>query len=222
MRICLFFWYQNDHIMTLISGIKMKPFPSFMNVLCVKLSSQRLLPWWFLASSIQSENRCICCLEQLALRFKRKGKRAHNMSDNTALSGQWNNVRFPLFSPSCRCIRCLLQSVLLSVYVGCSLWEISALTQKWGTAAFLLLEPRSPFDSELTLLLREANSFGYNFRVTKENRGAGVLNNFEEGEKYSQHAVRKFLRNRPPQIMPSVNEFFSDPQWRSPWWDDST
>lgn len=76
MRICLFFWYQNDHIMTSISGIKMKAFPSFMNGLCVKLSSQRLLPWWFLASSIQSENRCICCLEQLALRFKRKGKRA--------------------------------------------------------------------------------------------------------------------------------------------------
>ncbi|KAL0004594.1 hypothetical protein SO802_012155 [Lithocarpus litseifolius] len=48
-------------------------------------------------------------------------------------------------------------------------------------------------------------------RVTKENRAAGVLDNFEEGEKYSQHAVRKFVRNRPPQIMPSINKFFSDP-----------
>ncbi|KAK4597709.1 hypothetical protein RGQ29_015291 [Quercus rubra] len=48
-------------------------------------------------------------------------------------------------------------------------------------------------------------------RVTKENRAAGVLDNFEEGEKYSQHAVRKFVRNRSPQIMPSINKFFSDP-----------
>ncbi|KAF8018553.1 hypothetical protein BT93_H3436 [Corymbia citriodora subsp. variegata] len=49
-------------------------------------------------------------------------------------------------------------------------------------------------------------------RVTKENRAAGVLENFAEGEKYSQHAIRKFVRNRPPQIMPSVNNFFSDPK----------
>ncbi|KAK4758102.1 hypothetical protein SAY87_019403 [Trapa incisa] len=48
-------------------------------------------------------------------------------------------------------------------------------------------------------------------RVTKENRAAGILNNFEEGEKYSQHVVRKFVRGKPPQIMPSVNSFFSDP-----------
>ncbi|KAK4786173.1 hypothetical protein SAY86_002862 [Trapa natans] len=49
-------------------------------------------------------------------------------------------------------------------------------------------------------------------RVTKENRAAGVLNNFEEGEKYSQHSVRKFVRNRPTQIMPSINGFFSNPK----------
>merc|ERR1711879_85907 len=48
-------------------------------------------------------------------------------------------------------------------------------------------------------------------RVTKENRTAGVLDNFEEGEKYSQHGLRKFVRNKSPQIMPSVNKFFSDP-----------
>ncbi|KAJ8544957.1 hypothetical protein K7X08_017540 [Anisodus acutangulus] len=34
-------------------------------------------------------------------------------------------------------------------------------------------------------------------RVTKENRGAGVLENFSEGEKYAEHALRKFVRNRP-------------------------
>ncbi|KAK3040799.1 hypothetical protein RJ639_029143 [Escallonia herrerae] len=49
-------------------------------------------------------------------------------------------------------------------------------------------------------------------RVKKENRAAGVLDNFEEGEMYSQHAVRKFLRGRRPEVMPSVNEFFSDPK----------
>ncbi|GMN49150.1 hypothetical protein TIFTF001_018330 [Ficus carica] len=48
-------------------------------------------------------------------------------------------------------------------------------------------------------------------RVTKENRAAGILDNFEEGEKYSQHTLRKFVRNKSPEIMPNVNKFFSDP-----------
>ncbi|VFQ96885.1 unnamed protein product [Cuscuta campestris] len=49
-------------------------------------------------------------------------------------------------------------------------------------------------------------------RVTKENRTAGILENFTEGEKYAQHAVRKFVRNRSPEIMPSINGFFTDPE----------
>ncbi|XP_072956965.1 uncharacterized protein [Typha angustifolia] len=49
-------------------------------------------------------------------------------------------------------------------------------------------------------------------RVTKQNRAAGVLENFEEGEKYAQHSLRKFVRNRNPEIMPSINKFFSDPK----------
>ncbi|WOL11295.1 hypothetical protein Cni_G20057 [Canna indica] len=48
-------------------------------------------------------------------------------------------------------------------------------------------------------------------RVTKQKRAAGVLENFEEGEKYAEHGLRKFVRNKSPQIMPSVNGFFSDP-----------
>ncbi|RDX69346.1 hypothetical protein CR513_51547 [Mucuna pruriens] len=48
-------------------------------------------------------------------------------------------------------------------------------------------------------------------RVTKQNRTAGILENFSEGEKYSQHSLRKYVRNKSPQIMPSVNNFFSDP-----------
>lgn len=60
-----------------------------------------------------------------------------------------------------------------------------------------------------TLLL--ISEFDYAFRVTKQNRAAGILDNFEEGEKYSQHFVRKFVRGKDTQIMPSINKFFSDP-----------
>ncbi|KAL2922846.1 hypothetical protein RDABS01_014337 [Bienertia sinuspersici] len=49
-------------------------------------------------------------------------------------------------------------------------------------------------------------------RVTKENRAAGVLDNFTEGEKYSEHSLRKFVRSKSPEIMPGINSFFSDPQ----------
>ncbi|KAK2438000.1 hypothetical protein P8452_33791 [Trifolium repens] len=49
-------------------------------------------------------------------------------------------------------------------------------------------------------------------RVNKENRSAGVLENYAEGEAYAEHKLRKFLRNRPSEVMPSVNKFFSDPE----------
>ena len=48
-------------------------------------------------------------------------------------------------------------------------------------------------------------------RVTKQNRAAGILDNQTEGEKYSQHIVRKFVRGKSTEIMPSVNGFFSNP-----------
>ncbi|KAL1318016.1 hypothetical protein HN51_070260 [Arachis hypogaea] len=48
-------------------------------------------------------------------------------------------------------------------------------------------------------------------RVTKQNRAAGVLENFDEGEKYAENFLRKFSRNRAPEIMPSINSFFADP-----------
>nr|AGC24177.1 unknown [Rehmannia glutinosa] len=50
-------------------------------------------------------------------------------------------------------------------------------------------------------------------RVTKENRAAGVLDDFAEGEKYAEHALRKYVRNRSPEIMPSLNSFFTDPKY---------
>ncbi|KAI9154330.1 hypothetical protein LWI28_024505 [Acer negundo] len=46
-------------------------------------------------------------------------------------------------------------------------------------------------------------------RIDKAQRSKGVLENEEEGEKYAQHGLRKFLRTRPPQVMPSINHFFS-------------
>ncbi|KAJ8536407.1 hypothetical protein K7X08_034808 [Anisodus acutangulus] len=42
-------------------------------------------------------------------------------------------------------------------------------------------------------------------RVNKEKRATGILENFEEGEKYAEHAVRKFARSRPPEIFPNLN-----------------
>uniref|UniRef100_A0A2P2PBW8 Uncharacterized protein LOC105138023 n=1 Tax=Rhizophora mucronata TaxID=61149 RepID=A0A2P2PBW8_RHIMU len=48
-------------------------------------------------------------------------------------------------------------------------------------------------------------------RVIKEKRAAGVLDNFAEGEEYAEHGLRKYVRKRAPQIMPSINGFFSDP-----------
>uniref|UniRef100_A0A7N0VEX7 NADH-ubiquinone reductase complex 1 MLRQ subunit n=1 Tax=Kalanchoe fedtschenkoi TaxID=63787 RepID=A0A7N0VEX7_KALFE len=49
-------------------------------------------------------------------------------------------------------------------------------------------------------------------RVSKENRAAGVLENYDEGQRYSQHFVRKYVRGRAPEIMPTLNSFFADPE----------
>lgn len=53
--------------------------------------------------------------------------------------------------------------------------------------------------------------------MNKENRAAGILDNHAEGEKYAQHALRKFVRNKAPEIMPSINGFFSDPKYWRVW-----
>ncbi|GAA0186650.1 hypothetical protein Leryth_018738 [Lithospermum erythrorhizon] len=49
-------------------------------------------------------------------------------------------------------------------------------------------------------------------RVTKENRAAGILENFAEGEKYRENPVRKFVRGKSSEIMPNINNFFSKPE----------
>ncbi|CAA6670601.1 unnamed protein product [Spirodela intermedia] len=32
------------------------------------------------------------------------------------------------------------------------------------------------------------------------------------GEKYAEHGLRKFLRNKSPEIMPAINGFFTNPK----------
>ncbi|KAL7603936.1 hypothetical protein Lser_V15G20614 [Lactuca serriola] len=49
-------------------------------------------------------------------------------------------------------------------------------------------------------------------RLSKEKRGAGVLDNYDEGKKYAEHSLRKFVRKRNPEIMPKINSFFADPK----------
>ncbi|XP_077230944.1 uncharacterized protein LOC143864010 [Tasmannia lanceolata] len=47
-------------------------------------------------------------------------------------------------------------------------------------------------------------------RLSKDNKAAGVLENYAEGERYAEHSLRKFVRNRRPEIMPTINSFFTD------------
>ncbi|KAK6913392.1 NADH-ubiquinone reductase complex 1 MLRQ subunit [Dillenia turbinata] len=47
-------------------------------------------------------------------------------------------------------------------------------------------------------------------RINKDHRKTAVLENYEEGERYAEHGFRRFLRTRPPEIMPTINHFFSD------------
>ncbi|KAJ8460023.1 hypothetical protein OPV22_032949 [Ensete ventricosum] len=45
--------------------------------------------------------------------------------------------------------------------------------------------------------------------INKTNRTTAVLENAEEGEKYSQHSLRRFLSQRRPEVFPALNRFFS-------------
>ncbi|KAL2896003.1 NADH dehydrogenase [ubiquinone] 1 alpha subcomplex subunit 4-like protein [Bienertia sinuspersici] len=49
-------------------------------------------------------------------------------------------------------------------------------------------------------------------RINKAHRATAVLENYEEGEKYAEHGFRKFLRTRSPEVMPTINGFFSNPK----------
>ncbi|XP_050229973.2 uncharacterized protein LOC126679079, partial [Mercurialis annua] len=41
-------------------------------------------------------------------------------------------------------------------------------------------------------------------RVNKVHRRMALLENEDEGEKYAEHGLRKFLRTREPEIMPAI------------------
>lgn len=49
------------------------------------------------------------------------------------------------------------------------------------------------------------------YRVNKNNRKSAVLENAEEGEKYHQHAFRRFLATQRPEVFPALNRFFAGP-----------
>ncbi|CAM6048040.1 unnamed protein product [Sphagnum compactum] len=49
-------------------------------------------------------------------------------------------------------------------------------------------------------------------RLNKEDRKAGILENYEEGQTYQEHSFRTLLRDRRPEIMPSFNDFLSKPK----------
>ncbi|KAL6183133.1 hypothetical protein ACLB2K_044544 [Fragaria x ananassa] len=51
----------------------------------------------------------------------------------------------------------------------------------------------------------------YIFKSAKENRAAGVLDNFDEGEKYPENMLRKFVCGKSPEIRPGINSCFTDP-----------
>ncbi|OEL16924.1 hypothetical protein BAE44_0022057 [Dichanthelium oligosanthes] len=48
-------------------------------------------------------------------------------------------------------------------------------------------------------------------RVLKEKRAAGVLENHEEGKRYSQHGFRQFIDRQKPEIMGRINSWMADP-----------
>ncbi|CAN6199740.1 unnamed protein product, partial [Urochloa humidicola] len=46
-------------------------------------------------------------------------------------------------------------------------------------------------------------------RVNKSNRQSAVLDNADEGQRYSQHAFRRFLATQRPEVFPALNRFFA-------------
>jgi hypothetical protein len=48
--------------------------------------------------------------------------------------------------------------------------------------------------------------------VSKVGRAVGVLENHEEGRRYTEHGLRAFVQNKTPEIMRGINKFFTDPK----------
>lgn len=46
-------------------------------------------------------------------------------------------------------------------------------------------------------------------RISKEDRAAGILENYNEGKSYKDHSLRDYVKDCKPEIMPGLNRFFS-------------
>ncbi|KAI5017347.1 hypothetical protein ZWY2020_042235 [Hordeum vulgare] len=46
-------------------------------------------------------------------------------------------------------------------------------------------------------------------RVSKMGREAGVLENHEEGRRYTEHGLRAYVQDKTCEIMPGINKFFA-------------
>ncbi|KAH7529186.1 hypothetical protein FEM48_Zijuj05G0157700 [Ziziphus jujuba var. spinosa] len=134
-----------------------------------------------------------------------KSKPTHNHSLSASMaSSKWLRPEQNLgFFCMYRFIRFSQLLGLPLEYVAFSWCAISVSTLKSGLPLSLSLS--------LYIYIYIYFKFIYVFLVSKETRAAGVLENFAEGEKYAEHAIRKFARNRSPEIMPAINSFFTDP-----------
>ncbi|KAH0922694.1 hypothetical protein HID58_022712 [Brassica napus] len=70
------------------------------------------------------------------------------------------------------------------------------------------LSPRNHFKGSFEVFHRKPV-----MQCTKENRAAGILDNHAEGEKYKENFLRKYVRDKRPEIMPGLNKFFTDPTY---------
>ncbi|CAM6117918.1 unnamed protein product [Calypogeia fissa] len=49
-------------------------------------------------------------------------------------------------------------------------------------------------------------------RINKDDRSAGVLENYKEGKSYKDNILRKYVTDKSPEIMPGFNSYFSGSQ----------
>lgn len=53
----------------------------------------------------------------------------------------------------------------------------------------------------------------FSHRISKEDRTAGILDNYKEGKLYKDHGLREYLKHCKPEIMPTLNSYLSDSKW---------
>lgn len=109
-------------------------------------------------------------------------------------------VGLTLMHRSCRCRRRRVQSTgrahicMLSVFMLQVYPLIAAMSFVTGMCVFQLTR---------NVLMNP------DVRVSKRHRQSAVLDNADEGQRYSQHAFRRFLSTQRPEVFPALNRFFS-------------